>query len=112
MKKFLQKTTLTLAALTVASSVALAALTIDGAKQSGLVGERADGLLGVVGNPTPDVQTLVDSINAERLEKYRAIAAKNGTQLNQVQALAGKKLIEGAAPGQFIQNGAGGWQKK
>ena len=69
-------------------------------------------LLGVVAASTPDVTSLVDTVNAERLAKYEAIASKNGTDLEQVKALAGQKLIGGAVSGQYIMNAAGVWQKK
>lgn len=88
------------------------AMSVESAKSQGLVGERQDGLLGVVSSPTPEVRQLVETTNAERLEKYKAIAQKRGTALDQVQAVAGKKLIDGAAPGEYIQSASGGWQKK
>jgi hypothetical protein len=100
-------------ALFMSASVAFAALTLDNAKQDGLVGEKPDGLLGVViAAPPEDVKSLVDSTNSQRLEKYNSIAAKNGTPVDQVQALAGKTLISKTQSGQYIMNSAGEWQKK
>jgi uncharacterized protein YdbL (DUF1318 family) len=88
------------------------AMSVESAKTQGLVGERQDGLLGVVASPTPELRQLVETTNAERLEKYKAIAEKRGTALDQVQAVAGKKLIDSASPGEYIQGAGGGWQKK
>jgi len=87
-------------------------MSVESAKTQGLVGERQDGLLGVVASPTPELRQLVETTNAERLEKYKAIAEKRGTALDQVQAVAGKKLIDSASPGEYIQGAGGGWQKK
>jgi len=116
MKKMMMKLTTTLAtaliALFVAVPLVFAAMSVDTAKQQGLVGERMDGMLGIVAPPTPELKDMVDKINAERREKYKGIAEKRGTSLDAVQAYAGKKLIEKAAPGEYIQNTGGGWQKK
>lgn len=106
------KLILTVFAMIVTTTMAFAAISLDSAKSQGLVGERPDGLLGIVSTATPDVQALVNNTNTERLSKYQGVAAKNGTPLEQVQALAGKKLIENTASGHFIMNAGGGWQKK
>lgn len=88
------------------------AMDVQSAKTQGLVGERQDGLLGIVASPTPELRQLVETTNAERIEKYKGIAQKRGTELSNVQAFAGKKLIDGASPGEYIQSASGGWQKK
>lgn len=88
------------------------AMSVESAKSQGLVGERQDGLLGIVASPTPELRDLVETTNGERIEKYKSIAQKNGTPLNQVQAVAGKKLIENSRAGEYIQSTSGGWQKK
>ncbi len=113
MKSFLSKFTLGLITVLLSASIAFAAMTLGSAKKQGLIGERPDGLLGiVVPSPAADVAALVDSVNAERIEKYKAIAAKNGTAVDQVRALAGKKLIQSAEPGEFVMNAGGEWQQK
>lgn len=98
--------------MVVAVPLAFAQMTVESAKSQGLVGERQDGLLGVVASPTPELRKLVETINAERIEKYKGIAERRGTNLESVQAFAGKKLIDGASPGEYIQSASGGWQKK
>ena len=108
-----KKLTLAAAALFFTTSLAFAAITVDAAKQQGLVGEQTDGLLGAVtATPSADVSALVSSTNAARMEKYNAIAAKNGTPVDQIQAVAGQKLIGNTPAGEYIQTAAGGWQKK
>lgn len=83
-------------------------------KARGVIGEQADGMIGVV-DPThvsEDVFAFVSRTNAQRSKRYEEIAAKNGTEVDQVQALAGAKLIQETPSGQYIQNAAGRWQKK
>ena len=85
---------------------------LDQAKRDGLVGERADGFLGLVVSSAPaDVVALVNQVNAKRKAEYERIAEKNGLSLEQVQALAGKKTIEKTRAGDWVfVNGT--WQKK
>lgn len=112
MRSFMMKTVVAFTALALSAGIAMASLTVDSAKQQGLVGERADGTLGIVSGANPEVSALVATTNQERMAKYNAIAAKNGTGLTQVQALAGKKLISSAKPGEFVQGADGSWQRK
>ena len=85
---------------------------LDQAKSSGLVGERADGYLGLVNeSASADVRSMVADVNAKRRSEYQRIAANNDLDLAQVEALAGKKAIEKTRPGDWILLN-GGWQKK
>ena len=86
------------------------ALDLHSAKAQGLVGETTTGYLAAVKN-TPEVQKLVNDINAKRKHHYQQIAKRNNTPLNAVEQLAGKKAIEKTPPGQFI-NINGSWRKK
>ena len=86
------------------------ALDLHTAKAQGLVGETATGYLAPV-KATPEVQKLVNNINAKRIQSYQQIAQRNKTPLNAVEQLAGKKAIEKTPPGQFV-NINGSWQKK
>ncbi|MET0378841.1 MAG: YdbL family protein [Spongiibacteraceae bacterium] len=106
MKKLLH-TTLLVAGL---SWSALAfSLELDAAKASGLVGEQPSGYLGVVGTATPAVTALVNDINAKRKAAYAEIAQRNGTALDAVEQLAGKKAIEKTPPGQYVKLPSGEW---
>lgn len=85
---------------------------LDQAKRDGLVGERADGYLGLVVASAPgDVQALVADVNERRQAEYARIAAQNGIERSQVEALAGRKAIERTAPGGWIFT-EGGWRRK
>ncbi len=86
------------------------AIDLQTAKAKGLVGETLTGYLAPV-QATPEVQQLVNSINAQRKAQYQSIAKRNGTSLQAVEQLAGKKAIEKTPSGQYIKAG-GGWRKK
>jgi len=86
------------------------ALELSAAKQQGLVGEQRNGLLGAVNTQRADVADLVQVINARRVAAYKNIAQKNGTDLQVVQSLAGKKAIEKTPSGQYVRPGQS-WQK-
>jgi len=87
------------------------AIDLQTAKHQGLVGETPDGYLEAVQSPSSEVSALVDSINAQRKQKFKEIAARNDTTLEAVELLAGKKAIEKSAPGSYIKLG-GSWQQK
>jgi uncharacterized protein YdbL (DUF1318 family) len=85
---------------------------LEDAKSAGLVGERIDGYLGVVGGAPADVAQLVEQVNAERRAKYAEIAQKQGAPVEAVAQIAGTKLIERAAPGEYVMGASGQWQRK
>lgn len=110
MKKKAVFKTIVVASVMIALSVFAADL--EQAKRDGLVGERADGFLGlVVANAPADVVSLVAEINDKRKAEYERIAKQNSLTLEQVQALAGKKTIEKTRKGDWIFVN-GDWQKK
>jgi uncharacterized protein YdbL (DUF1318 family) len=87
------------------------AIDLQTAKSQGLVGETSSGYLGVLGGGG-EVQQLVNQVNAQRRAEYQAIAQRNGTSLQAVEALAGKKAIERTPSGQYVQLPSGQWVKK
>ena len=90
-----------------------AAQSLDQAKAAGQVGERIDGYLGVVDANAPgDVRAMVDRINAQRRAKYAEIAAERGTSVQAVAQIAGEKLIERAARGEYVLGANGKWRQK
>ena len=82
------------------------------AKAAGQIGERPDGLLGVVPGAPPAAQTLAATINAQRTARYQDIARSNGTALDKVQAVAGQQLVERTPAGQYVMTPAGQWLRK
>ena len=93
-------------------SIAAFAADLNQAKRDGLIGERADGYLGLVVDSAPaDVVALVADVNERRRAEYERIAKQNELALAQVQALAGKKTIEKTRAGEWIfVNGT--WRRK
>lgn len=83
------------------------------AKAAGFIGEKPDGLVGVCKPSAPaGTAALAASVNAERMARYQGIAAKNGTPVAQVQAVAGKELIARTPSGQCIMDASGRWVRK
>ena len=86
-------------------------MSVEEAKTKGLVGEKPNGYLGVVNPASQEAQSLTDDINRKRRQAYEEIAARNRTQLETVEALAGEKAIQNTKPGHFVE-GPGGWTRK
>jgi uncharacterized protein len=100
-------------ALLLALAVPAASIELEAAKRDGLIGEKADGFVGiVVKQPSADVRALVDSVNAKRRATYQEIAKKNGTPLDAVAAVAGEKLIQRATTGEWVTDAQGTWYQK
>ena len=86
-------------------------LSLEEAKARGLVGEKANGYLGVVNPGSQEAQALAADVNDKRRLAYQDIAARNKTPLPSVEALAGEKAIQNTKAGHFVE-GPGGWTKK
>jgi uncharacterized protein YdbL (DUF1318 family) len=76
-------------------------ITVESAKEQGLIGERPDGLLGIVENKT-SIPELVTWTNSQRMNTYRMMARNNNLPLEVVQTLAGRRLKNETPPGQYI----------
>ena len=96
-----------------ASSMAFSAwaISLDQAKQQGLVGEMPNGYLGVV-VASSEVSSLVEMVNKKRKDIYLNLARKNKITMQQVTKLAGEKSISKTQSGHLIKNSAGQWVKK
>jgi uncharacterized protein YdbL (DUF1318 family) len=90
-----------------------AALDLDQARAAGQVGERPDGLVGAVSpDANAEVRGLVETINRARLDAYRALAQKEGTPLEAVQAVAGERQTQAATRnGWYVMDAGGRWRK-
>lgn len=80
------------------------------AKVQGLVGEQANGYLGVVQNSN-DAADIVKLINDARRAEYARLAQQNNIAVADVEAMAGKKALERTSAGYFILLN-GNWVKK
>ena len=89
------------------------AISLHDAKAQGLVGEQPNGYLGLVkANAGAEVKAMMNNINAQRKKEYQTIARRNNTELNVVEALAGKKAIEMTPSGQYVKLPSGQWVKR
>jgi uncharacterized protein YdbL (DUF1318 family) len=106
------------AALVLAATLPLAATnaaaqSLGDWKTQGVIGERPDGLVGIVGGNAPaGAQAVVSQVNRERMANYQRIAQETNAPIDAVQARAGAQLTSATPPGQYIMNAAGQWMKK
>ena len=93
---------------------ASAKATVDSAKAAGVVGEQADGFLGMVtATADPAIKAAVAEINAGRAELYNQAAAKNGVTPAAAGAAAFETVVKGKLrPGDYYRPAGGGWTKK
>jgi uncharacterized protein YdbL (DUF1318 family) len=89
------------------------ALTLQEAKNEGLVGEQRNGYVGLVMESAPaEVMALARDVNNQRRELYQQIARQNNLTAEQVAALAFEKAVEATPAGQYLQDASGAWVKK
>ena len=63
-------------------------------EQSGVVAENNLGLVEIKGNSDSSINSLIEAENNDRMVIYRALAAKNGISVEEVQKIYAKKLQE------------------
>lgn len=96
-----------------AVSIAVAASPLTQPKADGLIGEQANGYIGLVKqNVSADVKKLVNDVNAKRRAGYQKIAKKQGTGLAEVERVGGNTAIEKTLKGNYIRDASGAWRKK
>lgn len=95
------------------TSVSLADSPLTQPKADGLIGEQANGYIGLVTNDVPtDIRRLVDDVNAKRKAGYQRIAAQQGVKLEDVERIGGNEAIEKTLPGNYVRDASGAWHKK
>jgi uncharacterized protein YdbL (DUF1318 family) len=92
-------------------SPAAMALTLDQAREQGLVGETLNGYIAAV-QQNAETQALVKQINQGRSKEYQRLAEQNNLTTRDVADIAGKKLVERAKPGEYVRGINGQWLKK
>jgi uncharacterized protein YdbL (DUF1318 family) len=96
-----------------AVSVASAASPLAQPKADGLIGEQANGYIGLVKQNVPaDVKALVNDVNARRKAGYEKISKRENTPLSQVERVGGNTAIEKTLSGNYIRDASGAWRKK
>jgi len=82
-------------------------------KADGLIGEQANGYIGLVKQNVPaDIKKLVNDVNARRKAGYQNISKRENTPLSQVERVGGNTAIEKTLRGNYIRDASGAWRKK
>ncbi|MET0546863.1 MAG: YdbL family protein [Caulobacterales bacterium] len=87
---------------------------IDAAISAGVIGEQADGYLGVVSGKSADAATkrTMEDTNIKRKTVYTQLAAQKGVTVAQVAAVTAEKQIAKLPAGAYYQDGTGTWVRK
>ena len=80
-------------------------------KTSGVIGERSNGLLGLVNESAAD-KAVVDAENADRKAVYAEIARGSGGNVATVATRRALQIVEQASPGDWLQGTDGKWYQK
>jgi len=84
----------------------------EAARQSGQVGEKMDGYLGVIGSQPAAIQNMVADLNRQRRENYTQRAQAQSVTLQEYALTQGCILISRTAPGEKYQAPDGSWQTR
>lgn len=83
------------------------------ARAQGLIGEKMDGYLGIVGSDTSALRRLVNDKNIQRRAVYAEKAKAANATIEEYAFTAGCLLIARTAPGEMYQAyPGGGWKKR
>lgn len=98
--------------LTIIFTGQLMASQLSEAKDAGLIGEQANGYIGIVTAAPDDIKALVKEVNAKRKARYKKIAKSKKISLSDVTAIGGRKAIEKTKSGNYIMRAGEGWIRK
>jgi hypothetical protein len=103
------------AALLGAPAAAIADDVVDAARAGGVIGEQADGYLGVASGQTAsaDLRARVDQINIRRRAAYTDRASQTGASVNEMAAAVACQLLSTrVAVGERYRDEAGTWRQR
>ena len=96
-----------------AGSNAALADPLDGPRAAGIVGERYDGYAQIREDNAPaEVVALVRSINRQRQDYYKKLAASENVSPSEVGKLYANKIYQSAPRGYWFLTQSGQWQRK
>ena len=82
-------------------------------RASGVVGEQADGYLGLVGSASADVRAQMDSVNIQRRAAYTTLASQRGATIEEVAAATACQIFSSrVGPGQYYRLPDGVWRRR
>ncbi|TYC92795.1 YdbL family protein [Novosphingobium sp. BW1] len=82
------------------------------AKAQGQVGEQRNGYLGVVGNQSADVRSMVRDINNKRRAIYTSKAASLSSTIDEYAFTTACRLITETSPGEKYEGLDGSWKTR
>jgi uncharacterized protein YdbL (DUF1318 family) len=94
------------------ADVASSKAAVDAAKAQGVVGEQADGFVGIVSGGDAALRAAVAELNAGRAAAYRDAAAKTGVTPDAAGQATARQLIARLPAGQYYKGDGGAWTKK
>jgi uncharacterized protein YdbL (DUF1318 family) len=103
-----------LAFTALASPAAAQTAALNEAKAACLVGEQADGYIGVVSGASPSAEARRDmrDVNQRRKAHYEDLARRNGVTVQVAATLTAQQLINQAPPGHCVRDQSGRWIEK
>ncbi|MDQ4087785.1 MAG: YdbL family protein [Pseudomonadota bacterium] len=105
-----------LAVAMVAGGTAYAFVMQDAASElraTGVVGEQADGYMGLVGSASAEVRARVDDINIQRRARYTQLASQRGATIEEVAAATACQIFATrVGPGQYYRLPDGVWRRR
>ena len=82
-------------------------------RASGLVGEQADGYLGLVASAPADIRAQMESINIQRRAAYTQLASQRGATIEEVAAATACQIFASRIlPNQFYRLLDGIWRRR
>ncbi len=82
------------------------------ARRAGIVGERYDGYMGLVSNPTETVRRQVGAINIRRRSLYTQLAGRRRVTVQVAGIAAGCELLTRVAVGEAYMLSDGVWRRR
>jgi uncharacterized protein YdbL (DUF1318 family) len=82
------------------------------AKAAGLIGEKVDGYVAVVGAGSPELRRVVDDTNIKRRAVYAEKAQAQRVTIEEYAFATGCTLIAKTSPGEKYQAPDGSWQTR
>ena len=82
-------------------------------RATGVVGEQADGYLGLVGSASAEIRAQVDSVNIQRRAYYTQLASRRSATIEEVAAATACEIFAArVGPGQYYRLADGVWRRR
>ncbi len=78
------------------------AISLSEARSSDMVAENDRGYIEAVNN-SPEIQNLVNEVNAKRQAEYQRIASDTNTNLSEVEKLSAQRIIDSLPAGSMVK---------